>query len=201
MQYYLKTLEGVARFGEVSADRKTAVRNAFDYYYKYHGDVADPVERFYKTFMSLTMIYTDEEIKTLYDRADLKPEAREASKYFEIQRGRERAAQKAAKDASEAAQAQAEAKAAQAEAEADAAAAQVAAEATQIINQGESMNEQNIEIGTQVISSGHEYTVIDETPTTIVYEDESGKMYVEEKPKTNIFMWLGLGLLLWKILK
>ena len=177
MQYYLKTLEGVARFGEVSADRKTAVRNAFDYYYKYHGDVADPVERFYKTFMSLTMIYTDEEIKTLYDRADLKPEAREA------------------------AQAQAEAKAAQAEAEADAAAAQVAAEATQIINQGESMNEQNIEIGTQVISSGHEYTVIDETPTTIVYEDESGKMYVEEKPKTNIFMWLGLGLLLWKILK
>ena len=63
------------------------------------------------------------------------------------------------------------------------------------------MNEQNIEIGTQVISSGHEYTVIDETPTTIVYEDETGKMYVEEKPKTNIFMWLGLGLLIWKILK
>ena len=87
------------------------------------------------------------------------------------------------------------------EAEADAAAAQVAAEATQIINQGETMNEQNIEIGTQVISSGHEYTVIDETPTTIVYEDESGKMYVEEKHKTNIFMWLGLGLLIWKILK
>ena len=84
---------------------------------------------------------------------------------------------------------------------AEAAAAQVAAEATQIINQGETMNEQNIEIGTQVISSGHEYTVIDETPTTIVYEDESGKMYVEEKPKTNILMWLGLGLLLWKILK
>ena len=85
--------------------------------------------------------------------------------------------------------------------EADAAAAQAAEEAEQIINEVETMPNQNIEIGTQVISSGHEYTVIDETPTTIVYEDESGKMYVEEKPKTNIFMWLGLGLLLWKILK
>ena len=84
-------------------------------------------------------------------------------------------------------------------AQADAAAAQAAEEAEQIINEVETMPNQNIEIGTQVISSGHEYTVIDETPTTIVYEDESGKMYVEEKPKTNIFMWLGLVLLIWKI--
>lgn len=229
--FYLRTLEGVAHFGEVSADRKTEVRKAFDYYYKYHSDIVDPVEHFYKTFMSLTLAYSDDEIKTLYDRPDLKSEAKQAAKYFEIQRGRERAAQKAAQDASAAEEARRsyetrEAEAAQAEAEAeaerdaldarkradkerreaeaaqaDAAAAQAAEEAEQIINEVETMPNQNIEIGTQVISSGHEYTVIDETPTTIVYEDESGKMYVEEKPKTNIFMWLGLGLLLWKILK
>ena len=133
--------------------------------------------------------------------AEAERDALDARKRADKARREAEAAQAEAEAERDALDARKRADKARREAEADAAAAQVAAEATQIINQGETMNEQNIEIGTQVISSGHEYTVIDETPTTIVYEDESGKMYVEEKHKTNIFMWLGLGLLIWKILK
>ena len=205
--FYLQTLEGVARFGEVSPDRKEEVRKAFDYYYKYHGDVVDPVEHFYKTFMSLTLAYTDEEIKTLYDRSDLKPEAREAANYFEIQRGRERAAQKAAQDASAAAEARRAYEAREAaEAEAEAAraaldeqrrlAAQQASaveEAEEIINEGNSMaqnipaqEETDVNISTQLVTSGQEYTVVDETAETIAYVDEAGELHVEQKQKSGL---------------
>lgn len=41
--------------------------------------------------------------------------------------------------------------------------------------------EQQIEIGTQLITSGKEYSIISEDENVIVYQDENGKMYIEEK--------------------
>lgn len=51
---------------------------------------------------------------------------------------------------------------------------------------------QEIDIETQLITSGKEYTVIDETPYTISYTDETGKLYVEEKPRSG-WGWLLAG--------
>lgn len=52
----------------------------------------------------------------------------------------------------------------------------------------EKMNEQNIDISPVVISSQHEYTIIDEDDNTITYQDETGAVYVE--PKASAATWL-----------
>lgn len=230
---YLQTLEGVPRFGQVSQDRREAVRNAFDYFYKTHFDVLDPVERFYKTFMSLTFVYTDEEIRTLYDRPDLHPDAKKARDYFEIQRGRERAAAQAAEAASaaEAARRKAEAQA-EAEAERDALDArrrmdkeivimdpsgevsqdvedikpepqdggiseeQIIQEAQTAINEGDNM-EQEIQLQTQIITPGSDWTKIDETSNTISYEDENGDIHIVEKKKSGLGWLLAAAAAFW----
>lgn len=223
---YLQTLEGVPRFGEVSQDRREAVRNAFDYFYKTHFDVIDPVERFYKTFMSLTFVYTDEEIRTLYDRPDLHPDAKKARDYFEIQRGRERAAAQAAEAASAAEAARRKAEA-QAEAEAERrmdkeivimdpsgevsqdveeikpepqdggiSEEQIIQEAQTAINEGDNM-EQEIQLQTQIITPGSDWTKIDETSNTISYEDENGDIHIVEKKKSGLGWLLAAAAAFW----
>lgn len=230
---YLQTLEGVPRFGEVSQERREAVRNAFDYFWKTHFDVLDPVERFYKTFMSLTLAYTDEEIRTLCDRPNLHPDAKKAWEYFEIQRGRERAAVQAAEAASaaEAARRKAEAQA-EAEAERDAlderrrmekeviimdpsgevsqdveeikpepqeggiSEEQIIQEAQTAINEGDNM-EQEIQLQTQIITPGRDWTKIDETSNTISYEDENGDIHIVEKKKSGLGWLLAAAAAFW----
>lgn len=215
-EFYLQTLEGAPRYlGEVSQERRELVRAAFDYFYNgFFNNVKDPVERFYKTFDKLTIAYTDEEIKTLYDRPDLKPEARKAADLFEINRSRQRQAQAAQEAASaqeaarvaalqqqelEEAQAAAEAEREERDAQRRAEALQRAQEeadaqadaleqAETIINEGNSMPT-DVELDPQLVSSQPELTKIDETAETIFYTDETGAPYVVQKEK-SLLPWI-----------
>ena len=47
----------------------------------------------------------------------------------------------------------------------------------------------NVDLSTQLITSGSEYTIIDETEKTISYVDENGELHVIEKTE-NSFLWL-----------
>lgn len=210
MSYYLQTLEGAPRFlGEVPQERRDMVRRAFDVYWQMTTNINDLTERFYKVFEFLTRVYTDEEIYTLVDRPDVKPEAAEAWRLFRINQGRKASAAQAAQSASEAEAARIAALQQQAQEEAEAAraaldeqrriAAQQASaveEAEEIINEGNGMaqnipaqEETDVSISTQLVTSGQEYTVVDETAETIAYVDEAGELHVEQKQKSG-FGWL-----------
>lgn len=212
MSYYLQTLEGAPRYlGEVPQERRDMVRRAFDVYWQMTTDVKDLTERFYKVFNYLTRVYTDEEIYTLVNRPDVKPEAAEAWRLFRINQGRKASAAQAAQSASEAEaariaalqlQAQEEAEAereamdaqrreevrrAQEEADAQAAALE---QAETIINEGNGMEKQtDIELETQLVSSTQELTKVDETDETIFYVDETGAPVVVQKEK-SIIPWI-----------
>ena len=129
----------------------------------------------------------------------------EGTQAFIIYESRKAQAAQAAQQAAEQARAYAEAMKAQAEAEtvehaqaeaiehAQAEAiehAQAEAEAVEqaqaIINEGEPMQEINIE--NQVIESTPTYTIIDETEDSITYEDEAGNVHTE--PKASAAPWL-----------
>lgn len=211
-EFYLQTLEGAPRFlGEVPQERRDMVRSAFYVYWQMTTDVKDLTERFYKVFNYLTRVYTDEEIYTLVNRPDVKPEAAEAWRLFRINQGRKAAATQAAQDASDAEaariaalqqQAQEEAEAereamdaqrreevrrAQEEADAQAAALE---QAETIINEGNGMEQQtDIELDTQLVSSTQELTKVDETAETIFYVDETGAPVVVQKEK-SIIPWI-----------
>lgn len=212
MNYYLQTLEGAPRFlGEVPQERRDMVRSAFNVYWQMTTDIKDLTERFYKVFNYLTRVYTDEEIFTLVDRPDVKPEAAEAWRLFRINQGRKASAAQAAQSASDAEaariaamqqQAQEEAEAereamdaqrreevrrAQEEADAQAAALE---QAETIINEGNGMEQQtDIELDTQLVSSTQELTKVDETAETIFYVDETGAPVVVQKEK-SIIPWI-----------
>lgn len=212
MSYYLQTLEGAPRYlGEVPQERRDMVRQAFNVYWQMTNDVKDLTERFYKVFNYLTRVYTDEEIFTLVDRPDVKPDAAEAWRLFRINQGRKASAAQAAQSASEAEaariaalqlQAQEEAEAereamdaqrreevrrAQEEADAQAAALE---QAETIINEGNGMEKQtDIELETQLVSSTQELTKVDETDETIFYVDETGAPVVVQKEK-SIIPWI-----------
>ena len=212
MSYYLQTLEGAPRFlGEVPQERRDMVRRAFDVYWQMTTDVKDLTARFYKVFNYLTRVYTDEEIFTLVDRPDVKPEAAEAWRLFSINQGRKAASAQAAQAASEAeaariaalqqqaqeeAEAEREARDAQrredvrrAQEEADAQAAALE-QAETIINEGNGMEQQtDIELDTQLVSSTQELTKVDETDETIFYVDETGAPVVVQKEK-SIIPWI-----------
>lgn len=47
----------------------------------------------------------------------------------------------------------------------------------------------NVDLSTQLITSGSEYTIIDETDKTISYVDENGELHVIEKTDNRI-LWL-----------
>ena len=47
----------------------------------------------------------------------------------------------------------------------------------------------NVDLPTQLITSGSEYYIIDETEKFISYVDENGKLYIIEKINNN-FLWL-----------
>lgn len=211
-EFYLQTLEGAPRYlGEVPQERRDMVRSAFNVYWQMTTDVKDLTERFYKVFNFLTRVYTDEEIYTLVNRPDVKPEAAEAWRLFRINQGRKASAAQAAQSASDAEaariaamqlQAQEEAEAereamdaqrreevrrAQEEADAQAAALE---QAETIINEGNGMEQQtDIELDTQLVSSTQELTKVDETDETIFYVDETGAPVVVQKEK-SIIPWI-----------
>lgn len=207
MSYYLQTLEGAPRYlGEVPQERRDMVRRAFDVYWQMTTDVKDQTERFYKVFNYLTRVYTEEEIFTLVDRPDVKPEAAEAWRLFSINQGRKAAAAQAAQAASEAEAARIAALQQQAQEEAEAereardaqrradeirrAQEEAAAQAENIINEGNGMEQQtDIELDTQLVSSTQELTKVDETDETIFYVDETGAPVVVQKEK-SIIPWI-----------
>ena len=47
----------------------------------------------------------------------------------------------------------------------------------------------DIDLSTQLITSGSEFTIIDETPYSISYVDENGELHVIEKTDNSI-LWL-----------
>lgn len=105
------------------------------------------------------------------------------------------AAEAEAAEASEATRARQQAAAQQAAAEAAAAyaaameaqqAAAVVDEAQQVINEGATMEQKEISITPQVVNVEHEYYIIDEDENTITYQDETGKMYVEQKAGSGL---------------
>ena len=49
---------------------------------------------------------------------------------------------------------------------------------------------ENIEVSPHVISSGHEYSIVEETDDYISYTDETGKLYEELKPKSSGLGWI-----------
>ena len=66
------------------------------------------------------------------------------------------------------------------------AAAVIIDEAQQVINEGAIMEKNEIELTPQVVNVEHEYYIIDEDENTITYQDETGKMYVEQKAGSGL---------------
>lgn len=43
-----------------------------------------------------------------------------------------------------------------------------------------------VDLDTQLVTSGNEYTIVDETDETISYVDETGELHVEQKAKSGL---------------
>lgn len=54
----------------------------------------------------------------------------------------------------------------------------------------EGVKDTNIEVSPQVVSSEHEYFIVEETDDYISYTDETGKLYVDPKPKSSGLGWI-----------
>lgn len=209
MNYYLQTLEGVPRFGAVSEDRKTVVFNNFNFLVTRDPDItaiSDETKRFYNAFLRLESAFTLEEIRTLWEGNKLKDSARQAVELYENQKEAER--ERDEMDAKRRADMERKAleeeqRLAQEETEREREARdelrrQAVEQAEEIINKGDSMaqnipeQDSDVEISTQLVTSGQEYTFIDEADETISYVDESGDLHVEQKAKSGLG-WLIAG--------
>ena len=104
------------------------------------------------------------------EQAQAEAEAVEQAQAEAVEQAQAEAVEKAQAEAIEQAQAEAEA----------------VEQAQAIINEGEPMQEINIE--NQVIESTPTYTIIDETEDSITYEDEAGNVHTE--PKASAAPWL-----------
>ena len=208
--FYLQTLEGVPRFGAVSEDRKTVVFNNFNFLVTRDPDItaiSDETRRFYNAFLRLESAFTLEEIRTLWEGNKLKDSARKAVELYENQKEAER--ERDERDAQRRAdmerkEREEEQRLAQEEAEREREARdelkrQAVEQAKEIINEGNSMaqnipalDETDVNISTQLVTSGQEFTVVDETPETIAYVDEAGELHVDQKEKSGLG-WLIAG--------
>ena len=208
MNYYLRTLEGAPRLGALTIEE---FKNKIAYRRQYLGqDVETAVY-----YQLLEVLETDGEgtytgiknyITANYgigqparrglDRVEA--ECAAAAEAAEATRRRQKeAAQAQAAAAAEAyraamnAKREAEEEAARAALEAQQqeeaeAAAVIIDEAQQVINEGAIMEKNEIELTPQVVNVEHEYYIIDEDENTITYQDETGKMYVEQKAGSGL---------------
>ena len=200
--FYLQTLEGVPRFGSVSDERKKQVLDNFNFLVTRDPDITalpDETRRFYNSFLRLESAFTVEEISTLWVGKKLNDSARQAVELYENQKEAERErderdAQRRA-DIERKAQEEAEAAREALDEQRRLAAQQSSAveEAEEIINEGDTMaqniparDETDVNISTQLVTSGSEFSVVDETPETIAYVDEAGELHVEQKQKSGI---------------
>lgn len=204
MNYYLQTLEGVPRFGAVSEDRKKQVLDNFNFLVTRDPDITaitDETRRFYNSLLRLDSAFTVEEIATLWEGKKLKDSARQAVERYENQKAAERErderdAQRRAdmeRKAREEEQRLLQEEAEREREERDALRRQTVEQAEEIINEGNSMaqnipahEETDVSISTQLVTSGSEFTVVDETPETISYVDEAGELHVEQKAKSGL---------------
>lgn len=212
--FYLQTLEGVPRFGSVSDERKKQVLDNFNFLVTRDPDITaitDETRRFYNSFLRLEAAFTVEEIATLWEGKKLKDSARQAVELYENQKAAERErderdAQRRADIERKASEEEAERERKDRDEEAERereerdeqrrlAAQQASAveEAEEIINEGDTMaqniparDETDVNISTQLVTSGQEYTVVDETAETIAYVDEAGELHVEQKQKSGL---------------
>lgn len=183
--FYLQTLEGVPRFGAVSEERKKQILANFNFLVTRDPDITaimDETRRFYNTLLRLESAFTVEEIATLWEGKKLKDSARQAVELYENQKAAER--ERDERDAQRRADVERKAR------EEEQRLAQE--EAEEIINEGERMaqnipeQDSDVEISTQLVTSGSEFTVVDETPETISYVDEAGDLHVEQKQKSGL---------------
>lgn len=65
---------------------------------------------------------------------------------------------------------------------------QVKREIEEFEREGEKMNEQELTLENQIVTSTPVYTIIDETADSITYEDEAGNVHIE--PKASVSPWL-----------
>lgn len=204
MNYYLQTLEGVPRFGAVSEDRKKQVLANFNFLVTRDPDITaitDETRRFYNSLLRLESAFTVEEIATLWEGKKLKDSAHQAVELYENQKAAERErderdAQRRAdmeRKAREEEQRLLQEEAEREREERDELRQQAVEQAEEIINEGNSMaqniparDETDVSISTQLVTSGSEFTVVDETPETISYVDEAGELHVEEKAKSGL---------------
>lgn len=73
---------------------------------------------------------------------------------------------------------------------------QIIQEAQTAINEGDTM-EQEIQLQTQIITPGSDWTKIDETTNTISYEDENGDIHIVEKKKSGLGWLLAAAAAFW----
>ena len=216
MSYYLRTLEGLARpLGALSlldeykelynkklnagADMGTAIFKALQNLYALH-----PLDEFTDVYNYLYSIDGQNGISGHTQIVDNFISWRSRVKQ-QTQASAQASAQAAAYKAAMERKQQEEADAAAIEAEekriiaaqrAEQAASEQAAAYAAAREQGfeepktkEGENMEQINIDTQLITSGKEYTLIDETENTISYVDENGKLYIEQKAKP-VWPWI-----------
>lgn len=208
MNYYLRTLEGVPRLGAITIDE---FKNKINYRREYLGqDVETAV--YYQllevleidgagTYTGLKNYITENYgIGQPARRGLERVEAERAAAAEAAEATRRRQQEAAQKQAAAAAAAYAAAMKAKREAEEEAARAALEAqqqeeaeaaaviidEAQQLINEGATMQNEEIELTPQVVNVEHEYYIIDEDENTITYQDETGKMYVEQKAGSGL---------------
>ena len=206
MEYYLQTLEGVGRLGGLGQSEKNYFNNQLNRFYSESHDLSISVYKACKTALENFPEYFDAELIAEYLRESYagsinEPAVNEGLRQFRLYESRLR--QKAAAQSAASEQARAREAAAAAAVEQS----EVVQEATEEINGGEEMDENKIleleaavptaavdpasesaafselEIGTQWVTSGKEYTVIDEDDKTISYVDETGALHVDAKPQ------------------
>ena len=207
MNYYLRTLEGVPRLGAITIDE---FKNKIAYRREYLGqDVETAVY-----YQLLEVLETDGDgtytglknyITANYgigqparrglDRVEAEraaaAEAAEATRRRQKEAAQAQAAAaaeayRAAMNAKREAEEEAACAAMEAQNQEEAAAAVIIDEAQQVINEGAIMEQNEIELTPQVVNVDHEFYIIDEDENTIVYQDETGKMYVEEKAGSGL---------------
>ena len=209
--YYLQTLEGAPRLGAGLSELEL-LKPVFQKYLMQAQQKTD--DRTEQVYIALWNMYEQVNpdafkrfipyVRTLGAKSsqgvDVFLEAWQAQLEAEAAREALDARKRADKERRELEQAQLEAEAAREaldarkRADRDAREAEAALEqAQEIINEGESMaqnipaqDETDVTLDTQLVTSGQEFTFIDETDETISYVDEAGELHVEQKAKSGL---------------
>lgn len=209
--YYLQTLEGAPRLGAELSELELLKPVFQKYLMQAQQKTDDRTEQVYTALWNMYEQVNPEAFKRFLpyvrtlgakssEGVEVFLESWQAQLDAEAERESLDARKRADKERRELEQAQLEAEAAREaldarkRADRDAREAEAAIEqAQEIINEGNGMaqnipaqDETEVTIPTQLVTSGQEYTVVDETAETISYVDEAGELHVEQKQKSGL---------------